>query len=61
MKKQNVHPFIVASLNAQSVKDKDMACKHCEIFTFIKDNGVELSLSVKHGLVLKVTKRKLLN
>ena len=31
--KQNVHPFIVASLNAQSVKGNDMACKRCEIST----------------------------
>ena len=41
-KKQNVHPFIVASFNAQSVKGRDMACKRCEISTFIKDNGVDL-------------------
>ena len=40
--KQNVHPFIVASFNAQSVKGKDMACKRCEKSTFIKDNGVDL-------------------
>ena len=33
-KKQNVHPFIVASFNAQSVKGNDMACKR-EISTFI--------------------------
>ena len=37
-----MHPFIVASFNAQSVKGDDMACKHCEISTFIKDNGVDL-------------------
>ena len=42
-KKQNVHPFFVASFNAQSVKGNDMACKRCEISTFIKDNGVDLS------------------
>ena len=48
-----MHPFIVASFNAQSVKGNDMACKHCETSTFKKDNGV--------GLVLKVTKRILLN
>ena len=42
MKKQNLHSFIVASFNAQSVKGNDMACKRCEISTFIKDNGVEL-------------------
>ena len=41
-KKQNVHPLIVASFNAQSVKGNDMACKRCEISTFIKDNGVDL-------------------
>ena len=60
-KKQNVHPFIFASLNAQSVKDKEMACKRCEISTFIKDNGVDLVFLLKHGLVLKVTKQELLN
>ena len=41
-KKQNMHPFIVASFNAQSVKGNDMACKRCEISTFIKDSGVDL-------------------
>ena len=43
-KKQNVHPLIVASFNAQSVKGNDMACKHCDMSTFIKDNGVDLFL-----------------
>ena len=42
-KKQNLHSFIVASFNAQSVKGNDMACNRCEISTFIKDNGVDLS------------------
>ena len=41
-KKQNVHPFIVASFSAQSVKANDMASKRCEISTFIKYNGVDL-------------------
>ena len=41
-KKQNVHPFIVASFNAQSVKGNSIACKRCEISKFIKDNGVDL-------------------
>ena len=41
-KKQNLHSFIVASFNAQSVKGNDMACKRFEISTFIKDNGVDL-------------------
>ena len=41
-KKQKLHSFIVASFNAQSVKGNDMACKRCEISTFIKDNGVDL-------------------
>ena len=59
--KQNAHPFIAASFNAQSVKGNDMACKCCEISTFIKDHSIDLFLSQKHGLVLKVTKRKLLN
>ena len=40
--KQNLHSFIVASFNAQSVKGNDMACKRCEISMFIKDNGVDL-------------------
>ena len=38
----NLHLFIVASFNAQSLKGNDMACKCCEISTFIKDNGVDL-------------------
>ena len=37
-----IYTFIVASFNAQSVKGNDMACKRCEISTFIKDNGVDL-------------------
>ena len=41
-KKQNLLSFIVASFNAQSVKGNDMACKRCEISTFVKDNGVDL-------------------
>ena len=36
-----MHPFNVASFNAQSVKGNDMACKPCEISTLKKDNGVE--------------------
>ena len=44
MKKQNLHSFIVASFNAQSVKGNDMTCKRCEISTFTKDNGVDLFL-----------------
>ena len=43
-KKQNVHPFIVASFNAQSVNGNNMACMRCEISKFIKDNGVDLFL-----------------
>ena len=43
-KKQNVHPFVVASFNAQSVEGNEMACKCCEISTLIKDNGVDLFL-----------------
>ena len=42
MKKQNVHPFIVASFNAQLAKGNDMACNCCEISTFIEDNGVDI-------------------
>ena len=41
-KKQNLHSFIVVSFNAQSVKGNDIACKRCEMSTFIKDNGVDL-------------------
>ena len=37
-----MHPFIVALFNAQSVKGNDMACKRCQISTFIKGNGVDL-------------------
>ena len=42
-KKQNVHPFIVASFSAQSVKGNDVACKRRETSTFIK-NGVDIFL-----------------
>ena len=37
-----MHPFIVASFNAQSVKGNDMACKRCEISTLPKDTCVNL-------------------
>ena len=40
-KKQNLHSFIVASFNSQSLKGNDMACKRYELSTFIKDNGVD--------------------
>ena len=43
-KKQNVHPFIVASFNAQSVNGNDMACNRCEISTYTRDNGVDIFL-----------------
>ena len=42
MKKQNVHPFIVARFNAQSMKGNDVARNRCEISTSIKSNGVDL-------------------
>ena len=41
-KKQNLPSFIIASFNAQSVKGNYMACKRCEISTFIKGNGVDI-------------------
>ena len=40
-KKPNLHPFIVASFNAQSVNGNDMGCI---ISTSIKDNGVDFFL-----------------
>ena len=43
-KKQIMHPFIVASFNAQSMKGNDMVCERCKISTFITDNGVDLFL-----------------
>ena len=43
-KKQNLHSFIVASFNAQSVKGSDMASRRCGISTFIKNNGVDVFL-----------------
>ena len=32
----------IHSFSAQSAKGNDMACKRCEISTFMKDNGVDL-------------------
>ena len=49
-KKQHLHTFIVASFNAQSVKGNDMACKRCEISTFIKDSSVDLFFVTETGL-----------
>ena len=57
-KKQIVHPFIVASLNAQSEKGNDMARKHCETSTFIKDNGVELFFVIETWLSVQGDKTK---
>ena len=37
-----MHPFIVASFNAQSMKGNNMACKPCEVSTFIKHNDADL-------------------
>ena len=48
-----MHPFIVASFNAQSVKGNDMACKRCEISTFIRDNGVDLFFATETWLSAK--------
>ena len=33
--KQNLHSFIVASFNVQSMKGNDLACIRCEISTLI--------------------------
>ena len=60
-KKEHVHPFVVASSNAQSVKHNDMSSKRCEISTSIKDNCVDLFFLLKHGIAFNVMKRKLLN
>ena len=49
-KRQNLHSFIVASFNAQSVKGNDMACMRCEIATFLKDNGVDLLFATETWL-----------
>ena len=40
----------IHSFNAQSVTDNDMACKRCEISTFIIDNGVYVLLVTKTRL-----------
>ena len=53
-----MHSFIVASFNAQSVKGNDMACKRCEISTFIKDNGVGLFLVTEIWLSAQGDKAK---
>ena len=37
-----MHPFIVASFNAQSLMGNGIACNRCEISAFIKDNGFDL-------------------
>ena len=45
--------------NAQSVKGRDMACKRCEISTFIKDNGVDLFFVTETWLSAQGDERKL--
>ena len=57
-KKQNVHPFVVASFNAQSVKSNEMTCKRCGISTFIKDNGVDLVFLTETWLSAKGDEEK---
>ena len=49
---------VVASFNAQSVKGNDMACKRCEMSTFIKDNGVDLILVTETWLSAQGDKAK---
>ena len=61
MKKQKFPSFIVASFNAQSVKGNDMACKRCEISTFMKDNGVDLFFVRETWLSAQGDEVKLLN
>ena len=56
--KQNLHSLIVASINAQSVRGNDMACKRCEISTFIKDNGVDLFYVTEIWLSAQVDEAK---
>ena len=57
-KKQNLHSLIVASFNAQSVKGNDMACRRCEISTFIRDNGVDLFFVTETWLSAQVDEAK---
>ena len=57
-KRQNEHPFIVASFHAQSVKGNDMACKRCEILTFLRDNGVDFFFVTETWLSAKGDKAK---
>ena len=54
------NPFVAASVNEQSVKGSDMASKCHKISTFRKDDDVDLFLTLKHGLVHKVTTQRLL-
>ena len=56
-----MHPFIVASFDAQSVNGNDMAGKRCEISTFMKDNGVELFFVTETLLSAQCDEAKLLN
>ena len=46
-----MHPFIVASFNAQSVKGNDIACKRCEISKFVNDYGIDLFLETETWLI----------
>ena len=60
-KKQNLHSFIVASFNAQSVKGNDMAWKRCEISTFIRDNRFDLFFVTETWLCAQGDEAKTLN
>ena len=56
-----MHPFIVASFNAQSVTGDHMACKRCETSTIIKDNGVDHFFVKETWLSAQGGEAKLLN
>ena len=48
-----MHPFNDTSFIAQSVKGNDMACKRCEISTFMKDNVVDLFFVTETWLLVQ--------
>ena len=56
-----MHPFIVASFNAQPENGNYMACKRCEISIFMKDNGVDLFYVTETWLAAQGDEAKLLN
>ena len=60
-RKQNTHPYIVASFNVQSEGGNYLTCNRCEISTYVIANDIGHLSSLKHGLEIVVAWSSLVN